>query len=229
MKIFLKKQAITLRLKGKSYNYITRTLNLPSKGTLNYWFKNINLPIKTVKLLEKNNTIAWKKGLANFNKLRSEKIKRDNKEMYRQGVQLMKNMSKNDLLLIGTALYWGEGTKLAKHPNTAGLAFTNSDPRMIQVYMRFLREVLDINNNKIRAGIHLYSTIERSKARRYWSKVAGLPEERFYIVEQISRASLRKKAYNTLPYGTVVIKVNSRLEFFKIKGMIDGLIQKLLK
>ena len=37
----LKVQAISLRLKGYSYNNIIKSLGIKSKGTLNSWFKNL--------------------------------------------------------------------------------------------------------------------------------------------------------------------------------------------
>jgi hypothetical protein len=223
--IHLKKKAISLRKKGMSYNNIRKSLKIKSKGTLSYWFKNIEFSKKTKELLEKNNRIAHEKGLFNANRDRKIKIDRENNDAYINGIKLINSISKNELLLIGTSLYWAEGTKSEKI--NPALNFSNSDPLMVSVYMKFLREILKIPEIKIRAGIHIYPSIPENKARKFWSSITKLPEDRFYIITQISRASQGKRPFNTLPYGTIAIKINNRIQFYKIKGMIKGIVEKL--
>ena len=223
--IHLKKKAISLRKKGMSYNNIRKSLGIKSKGTLSYWFKNIEFSKKTKELLEKNNRIAHEKGLFNANRDRKIKIDRENNDAYINGIKLINSISKNELLLIGTSLYWAEGTKSEKI--NPALNFSNSDPLMVSVYMKFLREILKIPEIKIRAGIHIYPSIPENKARKFWSSITKLPEDRFYIITQISRASQGKRPFNTLPYGTIAIKINNRIQFYKIKGMIKGIVEKL--
>ena len=129
-------------------------------------------------------------------------------------------------MLIGTALYWGEGSKSERMTSTP-LDFSNSDPRMVIVYMKFLRKILKIPEERIRAGIHLYPSTPIDKARKFWAITTNLPEKRFFIINQISRASQNKRPFNTLPYGTIAIKISSRIQFHKVKGMIEGIMQKL--
>lgn len=222
--IHLKNRAIVLRKSGESYNNIRKILKLKSKGTISNWFKNIKLSEKSKKLLEKNNKLAHVRGLFIANKNRKIKIENENKKAYIEGQNCIESISKKELLLIGVALYWGEGKKSER--SVISLDFSNSDPIMISVYMRFIREILKIPEEKIRAGIHLYSSISTNIARKFWSKITKLPENRFYIVTQISRASKNKRPFNILPYGTVVIKINSREPFYKVKGMIKGISLK---
>lgn len=220
--IHLKTRAIALRKKGNSYNKIRKLLNIKSKGTLSLWFKNVTLTENQKKKLEKNNLLAYSRGLYQANNKRSVLIQTQNDEAYSNGRKIIGKISKRDLLLIGTALYWGEGTKSKKRSFTP-LVFCNSDPKMVQIFMKFVREVLLIEEKKIRSGIHLYATISENKARKFWSKVTGLPTNRFYIVNQVSRASQSKRPFNTLPYGTVVIKINNRILFYRMLGMIQGI------
>ena len=90
--------------------------------------------------------------------------------------------------------------------------------------MRFIREILKIPEEKIRAGIHIYPSISGDEAKKFWSKTTNLPENRFYIITQVSRASQNKRPFNILPFGTVVIKINNRQQFYKVKGMIKGIV-----
>jgi hypothetical protein len=95
--------------------------------------------------------------------------------------------------------------------------------------MRFVREILKIPEDRIRAGIHLYSSTSIEGARDFWSNATGLPRDRFFIINQVSRASQGKRPFNILPYGTIAIKVSSRIQFNKVKGMIRGIVDNLTK
>lgn len=224
--IHLKTEAIRLRKTGRSYNEIRKILGINSKGTLSHWFRNLKLSPESEKLLQKNTLLARQRGLFDANKKRRSEIDEQNKKAYDNGLKSIREISRNDLLLIGTALYWGEGTKTEKVASPS-LVLSNSDPKMVSVFMMFVRQILKIPEEKIRAGIHLYPTTSVGEARKFWSKVTKLPESRFYIIVQQSRASSGKRASNVLPFGTVAIKVNSRVQFYKVKGMINGIIQKL--
>ena len=222
--IHLKSKATKLRKAGKSYSEILKELKLSSKGTLSAWFKNLELSSRSRQLLEKNNNLAIKRGLHKFNLERSQKIIKENEYARTEGSIHMGKISSRELMIIGAALYWGEGTKSERSSSNRNIAFANSDPDMIATFLRFIRDIFKIKEERIRAGIHIYPNIDQVLARKYWSEVTRLPADRFYIVTQISRASQNKRPYNSLPYGTAVIKICNRKLFFKMKGMIQGLI-----
>ncbi len=227
--ISLKEKAINLRLKGKSYNEIRKTLGVNSKGTISHWLHGVILTDKAKKLLTKNTEIAYAKGLFKSNNDRRARINLEDKNSLALGESMIKSISKKDLTVLGVALFWGEGTKYEPLNNLSrALTFTNSDPVMISVYMRFLREVIKVPENKIRAGVHLYSSMDRTKTIKFWSKITKLPESIFYVVTQVSSASKGKRKINFLPHGTAVIRVNSRFYFYIVKGMLSGLIKMMV-
>ena len=223
----LKQKAIRLRLEGKSYTEILKKLQLKSKGTLSVWFHKLKLPKKSKMLLKENIDRATKHGLLEFNKKRSELIQEENNAAYNFGLNEIRKLNDRELLLLGAALYWGEGTKYERKNGSIALVFTNSDPDMIFVFMKFLRQILKIPEERIRAGIHMYSNVEADirLTRLYWSKITNLPADRFYISQLISVASSLKRDKNGLPYGTLVIRINDRKIFFRVKGMMKGLIE----
>ncbi|OHA86855.1 MAG: hypothetical protein A3A90_00320 [Candidatus Zambryskibacteria bacterium RIFCSPLOWO2_01_FULL_35_19] len=223
----LKSEAIKLRLAGYSYNQIRQKLGIASKGTISYWLHGLVLTESAKKLLEKNTELSYRRGLFKANKIRSEKIKSENISYFAVGENKIKRLSKRDLMIVGIALYWGEGTKYEPENTTnRGLIFTNSDPKMISVYMRFIREILYIPEDKIRAGIHIYPSINKNTATKFWSEITNLPKDRFYVITQISRVSKSKRKTDSLPNGTVVIRVNGRAYFYTMKGMIASLIKQ---
>lgn len=218
-----KERAIQLRLEGKSYGEILRILNIPSKGTLSRWFRDLRLPTSAVKKLEANSRRAAEQGLQEFNKKRSKRIADENRKEKEKGRATIGTLSKRELMLIGTALYWGEGAKVMNTKRHPILDFANSDPEMVAVYMRFVREILNIKEDRIRAGIHLYAGTDIAKAKKHWSEVTGLPEDRFFVVKQVSRASKGKRGWNRLPFGTISIRTSNRKLFYRVIGLIAGI------
>lgn len=212
-----------MRLSGKSYGQIVKELSLSSKGTLSLWFRDLRLSPEAKKRLEGNTKLAVERGLVAFNRKRSKRIVGENILALQKGKDFVGSLSHRELSLIGAALYWGEGTKSHKNPRHAYVAFSNSDAQMVMVFMRFIREVLHVSEEKIHGGIHLYPGTHIQNARDHWAKITKLPPERFYIHKQVSRASQGKKKWNKLPYGTIAIRIAGRLRFHEIMGMIQGI------
>jgi len=218
-----KQKAIELRLQGKSYNEIRKILNIPSKGTLSYWFKNLELPLEAKKKLNKNIEFARKHGLFRFNKNRTKIIKSENQQIRLSAAKSIPKLSSKDLFLIGIALYWGEGNQNEKNKKNLVMGFTNSNPYMIALFLRFTREILKINNDRIKPHLRIYPNIDKNMAINFWSKTTNLPKKNFCVTNQISISSKQKRPFNALPYGTLDLRINNRRLFFKIKGCIDGL------
>jgi len=212
-----------LRLAGKSYGEILKELDIPSKGTLSRWFRDLRLPDSSARKLAANIKRATEKGLLEFNQERSKRIAGENEAAQKNGRTLVGDLSHRELMLIGAALYWGEGAKMMPKGRHPTLDFANSDPKMVAVYMRFLREVLQVEEDRIRAGIHLYAGTDVAKAKQHWSNVTGLPRNRFFIVKQVSRASKGKRAWNRLPFGTISIRTSNRKLFYHVIGILEGI------
>ena len=216
----------TLRLRGKSYNEIARTLGV-SKSTVSYWLHNFPLtPLAQKRLLPKIQQ-AEKHGLLTFNRQRSLHIKKENIYLKTDATKEIPILSHKDLFLIGVALYWGEGYQSENnHHNSYRLSFVNSNPSMIGLFLRFLREILKVDEERIRAQIHLHNNVNKNKALKFWSHVTRLPTTRFVLVHQISRASKQKRPIRILPHGTLDIRVNNRKIFMRMKGWINGLARQ---
>ena len=103
------------------------------------------------------------------------------------------------LKLAGVMLYWGEGSKKG---NT--VAFANSDPIMVALFSRFLKEVCGINILRLHVTLHLYEDLDDIKLKKFWSKIIGLSQKQFYKshVHHNTKGSYKKKS----KYGTVSLQ-----------------------
>lgn len=72
--------------------------------------------------------------------------------------QLKGNLSHADerLKLAAVMLYWAEGYKVGN----GTVDFTNSDPLMVVLFMRFLREICRVSEKRVRCAIYCYTKSE---------------------------------------------------------------------
>jgi hypothetical protein len=132
------------------------------------------------------------------------------------------DISRNELFLIGVALYWAEGSKTKR----GVVELSNSDPDLIRVGMRFFRESCRVPENKFRGHVYIHPHLNSTKAEKYWSDVSGIPMSQFHKTSmQQSRASKQKR--QTLPFGTFAICICDTGLWLKIVGWREGIVTGL--
>ena len=202
-------KAIELRKNGSSYSEIRKVLNT-SKSTLSNWLKDIELTDgqKTrLSRLQATGYIGAKanqaKSQAHHNKIREAAKK--------EALPLSNNVA----FVSGLMLYWAEGDK-----RTGRVQFSNSDPAMIKLMMKWFRQFCEVPEEKFRIGLFIHSLHINQDYLAFWSKVTGVPASQFnkpYIKPTIF--SIRK---SRLYEGTCVIKVHSKDLASKILGWLEG-------
>ena len=216
-------EVIKLRKKGKSYREIAKIANI-SKNLVSKWCKNLKLSVSAQKILEKKSNYP-KELFAKYNRLKSAKAQIEHQKIKKEAASQIRPLSRYELILVGSALYWGEGYK-KENPRASRINFANSDPAMVKLFLDFIRKNFRVPENKFKVSIRIYPNINKEEAVDFWSKITKIPKERFGVTEQISRASRGKRPKNSLPYGTLSLTINDYRKFFQIKGWIDGLIRQ---
>jgi hypothetical protein len=229
-----KEAALALRLRGFSYSEIQAKLGTP-KATLSDWFSGLSLSEKARLRLNKRTRTQSLKGLLKRNRMQTHLAKQRADQIRKEAEGTVESVSQRELLLIGAALYWGEGYKRAivrngKERSYHSISFTNTDPVMVRVFLLFLTDVVGITPEHIKAHVRIFPHLNRRESLRFWQKVTGLPEGNFYkVYTGISRASSGKRPYNRLPYGSVQIRVGDTKSFHRIMGWIEGLGKNITK
>ena len=124
------------------------------------------------------------------------------------------------LHVAGVMLYWAEGDKGSR--NAARIS--NSDPEVLKLFMRFLRECLDVPDEQLSVTCHLFADhLDRQwEIEQFWLDVLRLPRARLCksFVNVYSKYS-QKKRQNKLPYGTTRVTVHSTRIVQSIFGSIQ--------
>jgi hypothetical protein len=126
-----------------------------------------------------------------------------------------------DIYLIGALLYWCEGSKRERDRR---VEFVNSDPRMISVFMKYLRaKHVDERRLKIRMTIHVQD--DEDECRRYWKRIIGTNDSNF-LTTIVKPHSISRKP---LQYGTVTVRYNSVGLLRQINLDISELVKSVTK
>ncbi len=221
------KVALALRLEGKTYGEIRGLFGIP-KSTLSNWFSTLKLNNGARKILDSKIKNGYLK-LIEFNKVRTINIKKENEDIRKNYESRISRLNSRELTILGTALYWGEGYKNFNLKSGAYpyICFSNSDPLMHKAFIPFLERILKITRSRIRCQVMIYPNIDPQKAVQYWQNITQVPIENFRTQLTVSRSSQGKRPWNLLPYGTLQLRVSQRQEFFKIRGLIDGVVKSL--
>jgi hypothetical protein len=102
------------------------------------------------------------------------------------GRHVIGELGDDAFLAAGVALYAGEGSK-----RDGAVRFANSDPEMIRFFCRWLREVFDIDETRLRVRVYLHQGLDLDAAEGFWSALTEIPRAQF------------NKAYRAVPDATI--------------------------
>lgn len=191
-----KERAVALRRAGYSYNLIAEKLTV-SKSTLSVWLAQISYT--------PNETVVKRIGSA---RAAMTKAKHEQKiASYREAMVLAKkdvgDFKKRDLLMVGLALYIGEGEK------NENVGIINADTRIILTTMRWLQKCYGVPKENFTLAIHLYSDNNRSASLQYWSKETKIPLSQFGKTQIDLRPNKKDSKRGKLPHGTAHLRVRA--------------------
>ncbi len=170
----------TLRKKQKSYSEIAKELKI-SKSTVSRWIAKDPDSIRIREYLIHKNIENGRVRIRRLIKSMNEKWANWRLKMRGEADREFKHFIDNQLFTAGIMLYWGEGDNNPQNP----LRLSNTDPRMIGLYIRFLRQMLKVPENKIKIGFVLYPDFSEKTCRSFWSKITHGGASNFLKVQYI--------------------------------------------
>jgi len=212
-KIEEKLKAIELRKQGLSYSEINKTIKV-SRSTLSLWLRNIPLSERQIRELKGRDKSRHYGAQARIKK----RINKTRKILSR-GIKEAKELSSNNLFVSGLMLYWAEGTKFNE-----SVKFSNSDPLMIKLIMKWFREICRVPENKFRVEVHIHTLHVKEDIEKYWSTITQVPLNQFH--KTMVKPTTLKQRKNKLYEGTCSIRINDVDLYRKIMGWKTGLLQE---
>jgi hypothetical protein len=218
----IKAEVRKLRREGYTFTEIKEKFPFLAKSTISNWTKDILLtPDQQKRILEK--LLKDRLGFIEYNKQKHLNAIKKSQKIISEAKKEIGKLTKRDLKLVGTALYWAEGYKKGK----SQIEFVNSDPKIIALMMRFFREILKAREEKFKLSLILHPGLNEKEAKEFWSSITGIPINQFnksYI--KVSKSSTGKM-HNPLYKGTLKIRISDTEKLHRLKGFIEGLSENI--
>lgn len=210
--------AYKMRMKGQSYTEISKGLGM-SRSTLSGWFRHLDIPKEAKEKIKNRSRAASINALLTVNRDRVKKAEQSASEHRSTAQRQVRRLSDRELMIAGVMLYWTEGHKRpimkgGKPRTYHAVSFTNSDPSRVKLFLRFLRDICDVEDIKIIADLRIHKDQNDAHLLEFWRKTTGLGFSNFKKVYRVNFS---------LPYGTLQIRVNDTALFHRIMGWIEGL------
>jgi len=134
-----------------------------------------------------------------------------------EGRQRIAQLTDKEFLVLGLALYAGEGGK-----GEGEIRFANSDPRMIVTFITWLRRFFDIDESRLRMRLYLHADLDVDAAIAYWSSLTGVPVEQFTKpYRAVPDRSMRR---NRHVYGCPSISYGCSHTHRRVMGMVAAIL-----
>lgn len=168
-----------LRRGGASIREIAAKLGV-AKSSVSLWCRDVVLSASQIeKLLHRENVGNMQGRMKAWEWHRREKRVRQ-AQWYKDGYEKIDVLSKQELFVMGLALYWSEGSK-----HDGRVLLTNSDPALILIFIRWLHDCFGVTSDmlKCRLTLNASHTERINEVEQYWSsiwafRVLNLPKRR---------------------------------------------------
>lgn len=221
--VYLREKAIALRKRGDTYSEILSVVKI-AKSTLSIWLKNIGLAKSQKQRITEKRLAAQKRGAESR---RQQRIRKQ-EFIYKNAEEDVTHLSKRDLWLCGIMLYWAEGTKEKEDRPGVGIQFSNSDPRMIKLFVKWLREIIKISSKEIIYELYVHKDRKEilPNIKKFWSRKLRVDMDKlrtYFKSEKRKKVKIYKVDFYT---GLIKVKVRESSE---LNRRVDGWVRAIAK
>lgn len=225
-KIEEKEKAIELRKSGLSYKEILEQIPV-AKSSLSLWLRSVKLAKRQKQRLTAKRLAAVIRGGAAKREQRIA-LTKEIKDTARKEIG---KLSKRELFLIGVALYWAEGSKEKEYKSGSRVVFSNSDPYMINIFIKWLLEVIQIPKEKIYFAIYIHEShrYRLEEVKKYWLKYIDFNLENFkYTYFKKNKINTKRRNVGNIYFGLLrLMVIDSSTLNRKIQGWTEGIYGNL--
>ncbi len=217
-----RKRAIALRKLGLSYSEIRSQISV-AKATLSVWFRNVGLSKRQIQRLTAKKLAAGRRGARLLHEQGIRRTRQIHRDAHREAKRLIK--TREVRWAIGTALYWAEGAKIKK---SGRLVFTNTDPRMILFFRRWLRQYCLVTTADLDYSLYIHENADIIAARKFWTERLGIQESELHTYLKKHNPATNRHYDAQAYYGTLRLLVRQSTALgHRVTGWIHAMAQYL--
>jgi transcriptional regulator with XRE-family HTH domain len=171
----LRAQARSLRAQGLDYEEIATALGV-AKSSVSLWVRDVPRPARLSDAECRKRSIE---GVERY--WAAERSAREaNRAADREtAAAQIGDLSDRELLIAGAIAYWCEGTKNKPHRRSDRVVFMNSDPSLIQFFLRFLAATGTASED-LAFRVYIHENADPRSAELFWLKVTGANPAQFH-------------------------------------------------
>jgi transposase len=219
-------RAAAEKLRGDGWSVVDIALELGvAKSTAYQWVKHLPLDVDSEAQRARRRAHSKRMTDARWAAHRRER-EESRAEVHARAAARVGRLDDRDLLLVGAAIFWCEGTKSKPWRRNDRITLINSDVRLLSLFLRFLKSCeVDRSVPSYRLSIHESADVGAAVA--WWIAALDLPAERFQPAT-LKRHLPKTTRYNTGAdyHGCLIIDVpRSRELYWRIEGVMAGLAE----
>jgi len=206
-------RARELRAEGWTIKEIAAELAV-SQGSVSLWVRDVEVDNEVwAARVETRTNHGWEKRRQRFLEKRRAEAQAD----LANARSWLGELSDRDLFVAGIALYAGEGSK-----TRGSVTLPNSDPRMVVVFLAFLRRFFTIDESRLRVRLYLHEGLDLDAAVEYWATLTGIPPAQFNKpYRAVPDPTLRATKH---PMGCPAVRYHCTVTHRAVMGLVDALL-----
>ena len=132
-----------------------------------------------------------------------------------EGIERIGELSEREFFVLGLALYAGEGSKTSDK-----IYFANSDPRLILLFVTWLRRFFPVDESRLRVKLYLHEGLDLDAAKEFWSMLTEIPISQFgKPYRAVADPTIRRSKH---VMGCPGICYSSASTFRRVMGLIEA-------
>jgi transcriptional regulator with XRE-family HTH domain len=216
-KVVEQNRARELRQRGWTLGEICEELGV-SKASASLWCRDVaideaELARRRHERFLTGNEGARQRGPNKLQRAKQAEIRR----LALAGQERLADLSDRELLVGGVALYAGEGSKA-----DGKVGFANSDPRMIEFFLAWLRRFFEVDERRLRFTLYLHDGLDLAAAYEFWSALTAIPLDQFRKpYRAVPDPSIRRSKH---PLGCATVTYSCASTHRAIMGLVHALL-----
>lgn len=216
----LRAKARELREQGLDYKSIATDLGV-SKSSVSLWVRDLPRPDR---LSDEEREKRYREAMATYwtaERARRMAARNAIREASKNDIG---TPSDRDLLVAGAIAYWCEGAKTKPHRTCNRVCFTNSDPNLIGLFLRFL-DLIGVARDRLIFRVSIHETADVLAAQNFWLSVTQADPDQFRrpSIKRHNPKSVRLNTGETYR-GCLKIDVCRSIDLYtQIEGWFDAL------